>query len=84
MLHVQPGWSEAHLLDAAFTLFVVHQVAFMYWRGVWMLMDSYLRPDDLAVSYAASLGLACALLALVCAAQPPLNAAYRSDQDLMG
>jgi len=70
---------ENFLLDALLTVFIIHQLVVAFWRGLWEAVNFYLIPDDPTLSGVITIAISYVLQALVCIAEPTVNAKYRRN-----
>ncbi|GAB0100114.1 uncharacterized protein DMENIID0001_161060 [Sergentomyia squamirostris] len=59
-----------YVLDCAFSVLCVGTLVVFVWRGVWLLMDIFLSPNDPELSAFLSLGIGYGIVALIFIIQP--------------
>ncbi|KAF7287352.1 hypothetical protein GWI33_001712 [Rhynchophorus ferrugineus] len=70
-----------YILDVTISIAVVTNLGVILWRGLWLLVDLYLFPDDLVLSSWASLFLGYSMVVIVFVLQSPMK---RLCDDLSG
>ncbi|XP_030746649.1 uncharacterized protein LOC115875359 isoform X3 [Sitophilus oryzae] len=74
MFKVNPSEKMSlYILDVTFSIVVVTNLGVVVWRGLWLLVDLYLFPEDLLLSSWASLFLGYIMVAIVFALQSPMK-----------
>ena len=79
MIFFQHRHREHFFLDALLTVFIIHQLVVVFWRGLWEGLNIYLIPDNPTVSGLISIAISYILQAIVCLAEPTGNAMYRKQ-----